>query len=517
DGTGLTSQATATVTVADFVPGSLSGFVYIDSDNDGMRDSGEEGFEGVAITLSGTNSLGNAVSQQTTTASNGSYTYTGLAPGNYTISETQPTGSRNGIPIVDGKDTIGSQGGTIPANDQFSITLTEGTLGTNNNFAELLGRTLSGSIVVSQSLEDFGGLDLLLFPEGASMAVGTELAIVQSAGGRFDFTGVAPGTYRLLTTTPTFLLANSSNVFTASVTAAADSTSNLVTVRGREAAYISLRDISTAAPTQYAHVAVGASGQEWYSLGKGWEGFTDANFTVTNGGANLHIEVTNAAGETLAADVARNDSRIRLLGQKNGLDLVQLQASSTAFNLQAIAPANTNGASGEGSPVVAPIADASVVATVAPVVSMLTSPSSNASPEGEASSDDGGAVQIFQPVIGRPIQAPAPGEKLTTTTTSVPLQTPLIPPDLLAASTGHSVSIAAMPELSVVEDNTIADETRAALLVEVADEYGDPFRYGASGGSEFVPLEEELNEATEEAEVIPADLLDDLAAAVAIA
>lgn len=149
DGNGGTAQATVTVTVADFVPSSLSGFVYIDSNNDGVRDTGEEGFEGVSISLTGTNSTGNSVSLQTTTAANGSYTFTGLAPGNYSITETQPTGSRNGVPIVDGKDTIGSQGGTIPENDKFSITLAEGTVGTNNNFGELLGRTLSGLIAGS--------------------------------------------------------------------------------------------------------------------------------------------------------------------------------------------------------------------------------------------------------------------------------------------------------------------------------------------------------------------------------
>jgi cyclophilin family peptidyl-prolyl cis-trans isomerase len=510
DGNGGTAQATVTVTVADFVPSSLSGFVYIDSNNDGVRDTGEEGFEGVSISLTGTNSTGNSVSLQTTTAANGSYTFTGLAPGNYSITETQPTGSRNGVPIVDGKDTIGSQGGTIPENDKFSITLAEGTVGTNNNFGELLGRTLSGLIAGSSSGEVFGGLDLLLFNGDGSMTIGNELVSTRSAAGTFALTGVAPGTYRLLTTTPTFLLSNGSSGITASVTAAADSTGNQVTVRGREAAFISLRDISTAAPTQYAHVAVGASGQEWYSLGKGWEGFTDANFTVTNSGATLHIEVTNATGQTLAADVARNDSRFRVLGQKNGLDLVQVMAGSAAFNLQVVTPASTNGASGEGSPVVPRVAIAPVVPTAsiaAPVVNTVTPVPQVVAPEGESPS---------QPVMGLPTQALAP-VTTSTTTTLIPSQTAVIPSDLLASSTGHSIAVAAVPEPSVVENDTTADETRAVLLEEVADEYGDPYRYGASSGSQFNPLEDELYDGSQAVEMIPAELLETLALAAAIA
>ncbi|MEX0820444.1 MAG: Ig-like domain-containing protein, partial [Pirellulaceae bacterium] len=257
DGSGLTAQATVSVDVVDFIPGSLSGFVYVDSNNDGVRDTGEEGFEGVTITLSGTNDFGNEVSLQTTTASDGAYTFDGLAPGDYTITQTQPTGERNGVPIVDGKDTIGSQGGTVSANDQFSITLAEGTEGGDNNFGELLGRTLAGSIVRSAGSELFGGLDLLLFASDGDMTIGNELASANSVGGTFQYSAIAPGSYRVVAETPPFLLSNESNVLEASVTADADSTNNTITIRGREAAYISLRDISTAAPTEYAHAAVG--------------------------------------------------------------------------------------------------------------------------------------------------------------------------------------------------------------------------------------------------------------------
>lgn len=39
------------------------------------------------------------------------------------------------------------------------------------------------------------------------------------------------------------------------------------------------------------------------------------------------------------------------------------------------------------------------------------------------------------------------------------------------------------------------DETRASLLVEVADEYVSPHQFGGSSGAEFVSLEDDLYEA----------------------
>ena len=117
------------------------------------------------------------------------------------------------------------------------------------------------------------------------------------------------------------------------------------------------------------------------------------------------------------------------------------------------------------------------------------------------------------------IQAPTPVETVTTTTSNDASQVPVIPPQLLVPNTGNTVSVTSAVDLRSNDDSATTDdvteETRAALLVEVADAYGDQFRYGASSGAEFVPLEEDLDEATEDIEVVPADLLDELAASVA--
>jgi cyclophilin family peptidyl-prolyl cis-trans isomerase len=122
DAGGLTATATVTVTVLDFLPSSLAGFVF--------KNGGSSGLEGVTITLTGTDTNNQAVTRTLKTDATGAYKFEGLIPGSYKIKQTQP------VLLVDGQDTIGSQGGTVSANDEFTITLTQGTNGTNNNFRE---------------------------------------------------------------------------------------------------------------------------------------------------------------------------------------------------------------------------------------------------------------------------------------------------------------------------------------------------------------------------------------------
>jgi len=136
DTDGLTDQATVTMTVDDDAvgddgaAGSISGYVYIDSDGDGQRDDGELGVPGSLITLTGVDDDGNSVSVSVLTSSDGAYSFDGLAPGTYEVTQTQPEA------LLDGEDTIGSLGGTVD-DDRFSeIVVGEGEESTENNFGE---------------------------------------------------------------------------------------------------------------------------------------------------------------------------------------------------------------------------------------------------------------------------------------------------------------------------------------------------------------------------------------------
>ncbi|MCO6456806.1 MAG: tandem-95 repeat protein [Pirellulaceae bacterium] len=130
DGAGESSVGSVTVTVRDFVPSSLSGFVYLDVNNNGIRESQEMMVVGVTIQLTGTDQDGNAVNLTRQTGSDGSYSFTELAPGQYTIIQVQPAF------LLDGIETPGSQGGSTTVNDQIAVTLAEDTQGVNNNFGE---------------------------------------------------------------------------------------------------------------------------------------------------------------------------------------------------------------------------------------------------------------------------------------------------------------------------------------------------------------------------------------------
>ncbi len=111
---------------------SISGYVYHDRNNDGNFDNTETPIPGTLIRLTGTDDLGNPVDLTTTTDGTGYYFFGDLRPGTYQLNETQPAA------FLDGKDTIGTPGGST-SNDQFSnIILPAGFDGVQNNFGEVL-------------------------------------------------------------------------------------------------------------------------------------------------------------------------------------------------------------------------------------------------------------------------------------------------------------------------------------------------------------------------------------------
>jgi hypothetical protein len=112
-------------------PSSLSGSVYLDGNSNGVRDPGEVGIPGVAVSLSGKDYLGNPVSQTQQTGPDGSYSFTGLRPGLYTLMDSQPAG------YLPGTNSVGNLGGTVNGN-QMSVNVPAGATGANYNFGELL-------------------------------------------------------------------------------------------------------------------------------------------------------------------------------------------------------------------------------------------------------------------------------------------------------------------------------------------------------------------------------------------
>jgi hypothetical protein len=130
---GADQEVKVTITVRPPLTGSLSGFVYVDSDNDGVKDSGEQALAGVTIRLWGKDIFGTAIDTTTTTDATGAYRFTGILAGGYVIEEVQP------VERSDGAETVGSAGGmagSTAGRDQFYLALGAGVNGANYNFGE---------------------------------------------------------------------------------------------------------------------------------------------------------------------------------------------------------------------------------------------------------------------------------------------------------------------------------------------------------------------------------------------
>ena len=130
-------NAASSYNFGEFKPSSIAGIVYLDRNDDAAIEPGEPESPGVTIRLTGTDRNGNPVSLATTTDANGHFVFTDLLPGNYQVNEIQPAG------YFDGKETIGTSGGALVANDEIGkIALVPGTDATGYLFGERLNSDL---------------------------------------------------------------------------------------------------------------------------------------------------------------------------------------------------------------------------------------------------------------------------------------------------------------------------------------------------------------------------------------
>ncbi|MEO0529952.1 MAG: SdrD B-like domain-containing protein [Planctomycetota bacterium] len=174
----------------------LSGFVYHDRDDDGLKEDGEEGIEGVTVEL--TDEDGNRLT--TTTDTNGYYEFLDLEAGTYRVQEFQPAD------WLDGQDTIGSTGGDVSNDLLTNIPLAFGQSSINNNFGELLPGSISGRVHASNGPDcDFDDPDVLL--EGVVIELYNGGAVpfrttTTDAQGRYTFGDLPPGEYTVVEIQP---------------------------------------------------------------------------------------------------------------------------------------------------------------------------------------------------------------------------------------------------------------------------------------------------------------------------
>jgi uncharacterized repeat protein (TIGR01451 family)/LPXTG-motif cell wall-anchored protein len=202
----------------EIVGASIAGNVYADIDNSGTRNAGDQPIAGVTVTLMGTDDLGNPVMLTTTTATNGSYSFTGLRPGTYKVTETQPTA------YGDGADNLGTgalTAGTTSNDKHEAIVLGPGNAGVNYDFGELKLASIAGNVYVDVDNSGTRNAGDQPIPGVAVTLMGTDdlgaaviLTTTTAADGSYSFTGLRPGTYKVTETQPIEWVDNPDNLGT---------------------------------------------------------------------------------------------------------------------------------------------------------------------------------------------------------------------------------------------------------------------------------------------------------------
>jgi serine-aspartate repeat-containing protein C/D/E len=127
-------------------PSLVSGHVYHDRNNNGIRETGEEFIAGTTVVL--LDGSGTQIGSQVTDV-NGFYKFTGLGAGTYSIVEVQPSG------WIDGKDAPGTVDGVAvgsavnPGDRLNSVVLKWGSEGINYDFGELKPGAIMGRVFYS--------------------------------------------------------------------------------------------------------------------------------------------------------------------------------------------------------------------------------------------------------------------------------------------------------------------------------------------------------------------------------
>lgn len=174
----VTIEAGQSITGKDFGNfqlGSISGIKFQDNDGDGTRDEGENGLAGWSITLS--NDGGTVAT--TTTGENGSYQFTGVGAGTYTVLEVNQTGWTQTAPET-----------------AYEVTINSGTAASGKDFGNFQNGSVSG--VKFEDIDGDGQMD-----EGEPGIMGWTITldgennIVTGENGIFSFSNVGPGSHTL--------------------------------------------------------------------------------------------------------------------------------------------------------------------------------------------------------------------------------------------------------------------------------------------------------------------------------
>jgi|GEM_PF-969844 len=182
--------------------GEVVGTVFDDENGDSHRDPGERGLGGVTVELW----QDSVVVTGTTTFSDGSYRFTHVVSGTYTVVETNPPGYFSTTP------------------DQRIVYVATGGAATAD-FGDRLGGTVGGIVFNDSdgnSRQGPGELGI----GGVTVALSDGSTRTTNADGTYEFSGVISGTYTVIETDPPGYVSTTPNHYIVSVPAGGSATAN---------------------------------------------------------------------------------------------------------------------------------------------------------------------------------------------------------------------------------------------------------------------------------------------------
>ncbi len=201
-------QTVSDVDEGTYALGSVAGIAWVDADGDGIRAATDVGLAGVEVHLVGTDGSGAAVDRTATTGSGGTVTFDDVVPGMYHLvygavggsdrtsvdqgaddtadsDADRATGATNGFDMVSGADVSGVDAGYFVPVAIHGIAWDD---------ADGDGVQDAGELPVA------GVVVTLVGTDGAGNPVW--IPATTGADGRYDFTGLVPGTYHLEVAVP---------------------------------------------------------------------------------------------------------------------------------------------------------------------------------------------------------------------------------------------------------------------------------------------------------------------------
>ena len=200
----VATDGAATANFGDRLAGAVGGRVFNDTNGDGIQGVGENGMQGVLITLA-------SPTVETATDFFGAYSFAGVAPGAHTVRVTPPAGFASTTP---NEVTI-----SVAADGVAAVSFGQQLMGTVNG---RVFKDANGDGVLDSGETGIGGVAVELKDSGG-MLVDTAVAV---GDGTYVFTEVAAGSYTVEETDPEGFVSTTPNEVSISMAADGAATAN---------------------------------------------------------------------------------------------------------------------------------------------------------------------------------------------------------------------------------------------------------------------------------------------------